>query len=167
MRERWLILILTYSCVSSFVFLKSWFSGKKKIKSFCATPRFSSDYRPSTVWMWFKQHGKHWERMKSYDVQIVLKSVTALSEPCAVAQCRATTAWLKRSLHCGHPRFWYDSEVLKVQCRFSSNTYIMRTEQSDRDGTFSYDPCCQEPARFAAAETLVWIFYAVCSWKKK
>lgn len=67
------------------------------ITCFCVCPPFPVNNRPLTVWLWFRQHGKHWECMKSYGVQIVLKTITALSEPCGVAQCHAIMAWLKRS----------------------------------------------------------------------
>lgn len=105
---------------------------------FCVSLRFPANNWPSAVWLWFRQHGKHWECMKSYDVQIVLKTITALSEPCGAAQCHAAVAWLKRTSNCGHTQFWYDSrEVLKVQHCLSSNAYIMKWERSDREGALS------------------------------
>lgn len=117
----------------------------------CVCAPFPANNWPLTVWLWFRQHGKHWECMKSYGVQIVLKTITALSEPCGAAQCHAIMAWLKRSLNCGHNPLRYDSsEVSKVQhCLFHSapinysNTYIMQWEWSDT-GAFSSDLCCHE-----------------------
>lgn len=74
-----------------------------------------------TIWMWFRWHGKHWERMKSYGVQIVLKTLASLSVPCGVTQCHAKMLWWKKSLNGGHDPLRYDSRRAQ---KFSTVSFI-------------------------------------------
>ena len=162
--------MIIFLCVSLFVFsVGVWLCNNKMYiflkattfllilhfssTGFCASLPFPANNWPSAVWLWFRQHGKHWQCMKSYDVQIVLKTITALSEPCGAAQCHAAVAWLKRPSNCGHTQCWYDSRgVLKVQHCLSSNACVIKWERSDGEGgsLFRFTVCCQERATITA-----------------